>query len=906
MQKDRLGLWYARRSGWQKAAMALAVYLAGFALIALAHALPFLRQGSYFIWSADAYTQHFPAFCYIQQYWHEFLHQLAAGDLRPLMFDFSLGLGGDVWNTLNYYGLGNPFYLLALPVPPHRCPLAFSLLLVLQFCLGGIAFYAFARKLGARRWGAVLGAWLYAMAGFYPMAVQHPIIAHAIFYLPLLLLGTEKVLRRENPLLLGITVFCMGITGFYFLFICSVVLAFYVLIRTWQLREDLSYWGSLWRGVLRSVAVYLAGLLMSFVVFLPQVLAFLGSNRTGSGSLPPLFGGFAMFTDWLQGVFAPGAQEFVGVAGFLALLLVLAGLKQHRKTCGALAVGAAIALVFLVSPFARSALVGFGDSSYTRFWFVLGLLFAVCFAMMAQHMFRLDTWQLVLPVILILLAAVLVKAPAGVILFVLVLCGLLAAGQARFWKSPAAQRRARRLAVCGLAVLTVGHLSWGLYTQAASLPEGAYRNERFARLMPAVTRDTLPEGEYRVDLGEVADHQWWASGNAAMVGGYKGLSEYFSILSGDYTNAMLHDWALAPAQQGPFSFQSLDGCAALNTLAGVRYSFVRPGQEAFVPWGYSFVGETPQAPVFTFIPDSGANLLRYENQYALPLAYSYPAAMTQQDYDALNGLQKQAAMMQLAAVETLPAGAQTAQPELSAVSLLEAELVPGPGVTFENGEVLCTTGDGSDSVLTIRFTAPADSEIHLCLHGMQQQPGQAEVWLDFAMEGGFNRRVRMSNAVDPEETWVNLGGTAEGGVLTAQMVLPDGYRLDLEQLEVWAYDMQAYARDAEERMQGGLANIVTEKNSIQGLAENPADSVVVFSVPWSTGWSAAIDGQPVPLTRANSMFCALAVPAGSHAVRLYYTTPGFKPGVLCSALGTALLAAQWGFWLYRKKKSVKQ
>ncbi len=899
MEQDRLRAWYTRRKCWQKTLMALTVYLVGFGVIALAHALPFIRQGSYFIWSADAYTQHFPAFCTILDYLRDAFSGLLHGDFRPLQYSFSLGLGGDIWGTLNYYGLGNPFYLLGLLFPEHRLPLAFSLILEVQFLLGGVAFYAFARKLNARRWGAVAGAWLYVFSGFLPMSVQHPILAHAVFFLPLLLLGAEKVLRRENPLLLSITVFLMGLCGFYFLFISSVVLAFYVLLRSWQLKEDRTWWSSLWRAVVRCMAVYLAGLLASFVMFLPQMLAFFNSNRAGSGAVPALFGGFGVVKSWLQSAVMPGGDPFVGALGLLALVLALGGVTNRKNHAGVWAAGAAIGFVFVVSPFAQSALVGFGNSQYTRFWYALALLFAMALALNAERLFALNRWQLGLGCVLVLLAGLAgVRGPAFRMLTAAM--AIVVLGQAAWWKSAAVRRWMQRAAVCALAVLTVLNLAWGLNAQAASLPEGSYRNERFARLMPAVTRDTLPEGEYRVDLGEVADHQWWAGGNAAMVGGYKGLSEYFSILNGAYTDAMLHDWALAPAQQGAFSFQGLDGCAALNTLAGVRYSFVRPGQEGYVPFGYAYVGNTPQAPCFTFVPDSGAELLRYENQYTLPLGYSYPAAMSGEDYRRLNGLQKQAAIMQLAAVEELPADAAAGTPDLSGVYPLSAQIQPGPGVTWQDGELVCDTGDGSSGLVTLTFDVPAESEVHLMLCGFAQQPGMSEAWASFTLEGGMTRRVRMSDAVDSRETWVNLG-RADAGSRCAQMELPDGCRLNLREMQVWAYEMEQYARDAQVLAAGGLQNVVVGKNSIQGLYEGAEARMVVFSVPWSGGWSASVDGAPVPAFRANSMFTAVQVPAGSHAVRLYYTAPGFKAGAVCSALGILAILGCWVCWRRRSK-----
>ena len=899
MQNSRPAGWYQRRSPRQKTALALLVYLVGFGVIALAHALPFLRQQAYFIWSADAYTQHFPAYCFIQDYLRQTVQGVLAGDLRPAMFHFSLGLGGDIWNTLNYYGLGNPFYLLGLLFPAGREPLAFSLILEVQFLLGGLAFYALARKLGAVRWGAVVGGWLYALSGFLPMSVQHPILAHAVVFLPLLLLGAEQVLRRENPLLLGITVFLMGLCGFYFLFISSVVLAFYILLRTWQRRQG-GWWPALWRGILRCLAVYLAGLLLSCAIFLPQILAFFQSSRSGSGAVPALFGGWTMLKQWLYSALMPAAEPFVGCLGLLALVLAAAGVAHRKKDAGVWAVGAVIGLVFVASPFAQSALIGFGDSPYTRFWYALALLFGLAFALHAQELFCLGRWQAIAAGVLILLAVLAgVRGPA--LGFLIAAALVLALCQQGLWnkKGEAAALRARRLGAAALAVLTVGNLAWGLNAQASALPQGSYRNQRFARLMPAVTGDTLPEGEYRVDVAEVADHQWWASSNAALVGGYKGLSEYFSILSGDYTNAMLHDWALAPAQQGSFSFQSLDGCAALNALAGVRYLFARPGMESYAPFGYTYVGETPQSAAFTFVPDPGAQLLRYENQYALPLAYRYDTILHESEYEALNGLQKQAALMQCAAASHT--GPQ-AQPDLSGVQPLEFTHRDGAGMVWQQGMLECTAQEGD--ALTLTFDAPARSEIHLLLGGFAQQPDQPEVWVSFRMEGGCERRVRMSDAVDPQQTWVNLGYCEAGGPQTVEIRLPRACTLQLEQLEVWSYGMDDFARDAAVRMENGLENIVVGKNSIQGLSRE--GGFVVFSVPWSSGWSASIDGIPAPAVRANSMFVGLSVPEGDHAVRLYYTTPGFKLGLVCSALGFLALAAQWALWLHGKKKNPKE
>lgn len=910
----------------QKLLLALAAYTAGFAAVALAHAWPYIRQGKYFIYGADAYTQHFPAFCYALSYWKETLAGLLHGQLMPRLYEFSMGLGGDILGTLHYYGLANPFYLLALGVKTEHLPLAFSLITVLQLFLGGVGFYAFCRKLNLQRAGAVVGAWLYVFSGFYPLAVEHPIMAHAVFYLPLLLLGCEKILRRESPLLLALAVFGMALTGFYFLFIASVALAFYVLLRVWAMGQK-PWWKAALQGAVRALAAYLAGLCMACPVFLPGVLGYFGSARTGAGQpfdAGTLFLGFKSLRAWLAGLADTAQFWYIGAFGALAAVFwlcegaLMLARRAKKKADEAPAAGPAgpdpwplltgfgIAAVFVVSPLAQAALVGFGETADSRFWFALQFLAAFAAAKAWPRLFAGGGAFLASGAGAALLLA-LAFAKNGMrpqewawLGFLVLLLALLALCRRQGWKCGGKTfAPGRRLGQWGgvlLALLLLAQPALALFADA-DRRSPSYRDERFARQMPAVRAETLPEGEYRVDTSDVGLHRWWAPANAPLVGGYKGLSEYFSILSRHYANAMLHDWALAPAQQGDFSFQGLDGCMALNTLAAVRYAFVRPEEEGYVPYGYNYVGETPQAAGFTFTPENGAVLSRYENLFALPLGYAYTEALSAEQYAGLNGLQKQAAMLSAAALADgeVPAGF-AAGPAVQGVSETESTLT-AEGLVWQEGAVSAAEGQ-EGGALALSFELKEPAEVHLRLTGLvMQQDGQR---LSFALDDGLEKEV-YPMALDSGECWVNLGA-AEAGPHTAELRFEGGGQLMLSGLEVWQYETAAYEAAAAKLGETVLQNIVVGPNSVAGLLQADADCILGLAIPYSAGWHATIDGQSAGLRRANSMFMALKVPAGEHVIGLYYITPGLKAGLALSALGLLGLAAQLGLYFWRVKK----
>lgn len=60
--------------------------------------------------------------------------------------------------------------------------------------------------------------------------------------------------------------------------------------------------------------------------------------------------------------------------------------------------------------------------------------------------------------------------------------------------------------------------------------------------------------------------------------------------------------------------------------------------------------------------------------------------------------------------------------------------------------------------------------------------------------------------------------------------------------------------------------------------------MVCFSIPYSDGWKAYVDGIEVKLHHANTAYMAIEVEPGEHQYELVYETPLLKPGMYVSAI----------------------
>ena len=86
------------------------------------------------------------------------------------------------------------------------------------------------------------------------------------------------------------------------------------------------------------------------------------------------------------------------------------------------------------------------------------------------------------------------------------------------------------------------------------------------------------------------------------------------------------------------------------------------------------------------------------------------------------------------------------------------------------------------------------------------------------------------------------------------------------------------------------------RRSISVTNECPA--LLVLSEVHSPGWQARVDGEPVPLLRANVAFSAVWLAPGDHEVTWRYVPRSFHLGLLVSGLTLGGL-----LWLGRRREA---
>lgn len=122
---------------------------------------------------------------------------------------------------------------------------------------------------------------------------------------------------------------------------------------------------------------------------------------------------------------------------------------------------------------------------------------------------------------------------------------------------------------------------------------------------------------------------------------------------------------------------------------------------------------------------------------------------------------------------------------------------------------------------------------------------------------------------------VNLGYSAEGkGEVTITFPYLGIYTMD--SMDIVAEPVDALTTLVDERREPALrTTATTNAYRIEGTVDEAG--YVLATIPWSTGWTATLDGEKVEPLRADVAFMAVQVDEGDHVIELSYETPFLAP-----------------------------
>ena len=143
----------------------------------------------------DGLVQHYNALAYYGEWLRSILKNIFIDHSFSIPeFDLSIGLGGDIVSTLNYYTIGDPLNVLSVFVPARHTEFLFNTLVVVRLYLAGIAFFLYCRYHSYESSQILPGAIIYVFS-FYSIVISvlHPNFLNPLIYFPLILLGIDKI-----------------------------------------------------------------------------------------------------------------------------------------------------------------------------------------------------------------------------------------------------------------------------------------------------------------------------------------------------------------------------------------------------------------------------------------------------------------------------------------------------------------------------------------------------------------------------------------------------------------------------------------------------------------------------------------------------------------------------------------
>lgn len=387
---------------------------------------------------------------------------------------------------------------------------------------------------------------------------------------------------------------------------------------------------------------------------------------------------------------------------------------------------------------------------------------------------------------------------------------------------------------------------------------GQAYEDRMNNVYPLLDKMNIDSSGIRIDTVHMGGR---AGVNGAMLHERNGTSFYFSM-NNSSSSSFIRDMELPVSTD--IMCTDLDARSFVETLLGCRYCAVRLGEEQYLPYGYEKMAASVEGYAV------------YENEFALPIVYTYDSFMSQEEYDSLTAAKKQQALMQVCVLEEDVDGLRREKVEnLEFSDIRKAVIVDSfsEGIQLDGKKILVSEAGSSVHVSTdIAECTERYLEFQNLWYYDNGSSGSTATDLvitDGQTQAGFQVRSPSNGQYTGiHDLMCNLGYREKHEA---------GYTITFGAAGTYAYDnmeivdqpMNMLEHMAEERRRDPVQYTVRE-DCIEVEAQMDTAGIVYVAIPYDKKWKAYVDDSQVVCKRANGFGIGICVEEGTHQIELRY------------------------------------
>jgi uncharacterized membrane protein YfhO len=756
----------------------------------------------------------------------------------------NIGAGENAY-YLSYYGLLNPFILVSYLLPFVKM---IDYLIIINIVIVIISTFLIYKWLSNNNFDskiAFTASLLFMLINAFFHAHRHIMFIDYMPFLILGLIGIDMYFKHKKSYLYVISVFLMIMTSYYFSvggLLCLVVYGVYKYI---MINNKITVKSFLIDGLKFLMPMFI-GIMMSFILLIPTVLAITSSRSqikdviNISSILTPNFN----FNSLLYSNYSMG---FTAVA-VISLIYLLMHSKREKRF---LSISMFIIIAFPIFMYFLNGMLYLRSKVFIPLSPLVVLLIAIFLTEVENK--RVLKTNFMEAILIIVMLSLIFDYDNTYFLFDLLLTtvGLVVT----------LAKNNKTLHIVLIIMALVSNISVNQGDEFVS--NGTYKyltDNKINNLIEDISKKD--KAFYRMDniLGDTS-----LTVNKIYNANYYQTSIYSSTYNSNYKN--FYDNVINNAI--PYRNNLLRASTSnimFETLMGIKYIIAN---DRNVPIGYQKLSNNDYTNI-------------YQNDYVFPLGYSSNSLMSMIDFEGLDYPYRSETLLNNIVVDKNVTSNYTSllqETNLSYTYVPNLDIVPQDEeytVNSNNGENITLKLDEPiiNKILFVKFrigkaSKCSEGDISVTINGISNKLTCKE-WLYFNNNYDFEYAISSPNKISKLDIEVSKGNFKISDIKT--------YTLDYDAVKNSVLKIDKFIVDTNK----------TKGNIIEGKINVTNDGYFATTIPYDKGYSVYLDNKKLDYEKVNTAFIGFPINRGNHNIRIVYTSPGFRAGLISSIIGLLL------------------